>query len=344
MPTNSDRNSPVEWEVSFQIGDRLYVSDTKLLLDQDYVRVDPLPAKGETPPEKIQELLCRTPLYRFGMEKIKLAFPGGNFNGPDGLCIERRHIKLLRRTAFKNRLQFGFCGHDEPVLLYDGDLVVGIVYPLGRLPAELIEKICNNVFYPDPDEIEARILRGEGDFPERAENGCIRARLALCEEYSRPHTKRWRALKALEWYRDAAEKGLPSALHRMGIYYSPDGGGDVVEADAKQMIDWYFRAARKGDSSSIAALAFAFEKGLDGEVNLVKAYALFDLTVSRGNKYAITNRNRCMQQMTPEEIETADKLSREYAEQFPTKPLTTVRDLCKCHPDKCPEWGCDKTF
>jgi hypothetical protein len=339
---NSNRNRPVEWEVSFQIDERVYVSDKNLLLDQDYVRIDPLPAKGETPTEKIREILCRTPLHRFGLEKIKLAYPGGDYSGPDGLIIERRHIKFLRRTAFRNRLQFGFCGHVE-VLLYDGDMVVGAVQTLGKLPVALFEKLFKDHFDPDPDELEANILRGAGDLPERAEKGCLWARMVLCEYYSRPHAKRWRALKALEWYRDAAEKGLPSAQQRMGIYYSPDGGGSVVEADGKQMVDWYLKAAKGGDGFSLNALAFAFERGADGEVNLMKAYALFDLMVFRGDKYAIKNRNRCMQQLTKKEIEMADKLSREYADQFPEKPMITARNLCTCHSDVCSP-DCEKMF
>lgn len=345
MTTNSDRNRPVKWEVSFQVDERVYVSDKNLLLDQDYVHVAPLPAKGVTPLEKIREILCRIPSSRFGLEKIKLGFPGGNYNGPDGLIIERRHIKLLRKIAFKKTLKFGFCGQDEMVLLYDGDMVVGAVQPLGQLPVELFKTLFEDYFDPDPDEIEAKILRGEGDLPERAEKGCIWARMALCEYYSRPNIKRWRALKTLEWYRDAAENGLSSAQKMMGIYYSPDGGRSVVEADGKQMVSWFSQAARGGDSFSIATLAFAFERGDDGEINLVKAYALFDLMVSRGDKYAIKNRNRCMQQLTKKEIEIADKLSSEYANQFPEKPTITARDLCKCHSDDCPpSWSCGTMF
>jgi hypothetical protein len=344
LTTNPDRNRPVEWEVSFQVDERVYVSDKNLLLDHDYVRIDPLPVKGETPTEKIREILCRTPHHRFGLEKIKLAYPGGDYSGPDGLIIERRHIKFLRRTAFRNRLQFGFCGHAE-VLLYDGDMVVGAVQTLGKLPVALVEKLFKDHFDPDPDELEAEILRGEGDLPERAEKGCLWARMVLCEHYSRPHVKRWRALKALEWYRDAAEKGLPSAQQRMGIYYSPDGGRSIVKADGKKMVDWYLKAAKGGDSFSLTLLAFAFERGADGEVNLMKACALFDLMVFRGDKCAVKNRNRCMQQLTKKEIEMADKLSREYADQFPAKPTITARDLCKCQSDECPpEWSCGTMF
>jgi TPR repeat protein len=56
---------------------------------------------------------------------------------------------------------------------------------------------------------------------------------------------------ALRWYKLAAARGQPSALHVIGTLCESGLG---VEASTEQAIRWYVRACRAGDSSSCDAL------------------------------------------------------------------------------------------
>jgi uncharacterized protein len=65
-------------------------------------------------------------------------------------------------------------------------------------------------------------------------------------------------LKAAEWYRKAAEKGLIPAQFRLGsLYYHGQG----VPKDLKQAAEWYTKAAEKGYTPAQTALGNMYLTG-----------------------------------------------------------------------------------
>jgi hypothetical protein len=337
MKSYAADESWVNWDRTFlNLGGRAFVGDGCICLDVKYLQLDKRRITDQSSND-VEHIFSLIPYYRFGLQEIRLANPGGRYvGGPDRVVLEREYVKLLRRLSFKNELQFGFCGEGRPVLLYDGDTIIGAIMPVQSIPIELVGKLCKDRFDPDPDKIEAEIAKGEGDLPEWAEKGCILARTILCEYYHRPNVKRWRALKAFEWYRDSAGKGLPNAQYMMGLYYCPDGIKGIVEPDEQKMLEWFLRAAKSGEPAAVSALAFAYERGEGCAIDLVKACALFDLMFARGNRFAPECRLRCMRQMTGDEVQEAYALSQMYLEQFPVKPIALECDLCGCPTEVCP--------
>jgi TPR repeat protein len=60
--------------------------------------------------------------------------------------------------------------------------------------------------------------------------------------------------QAVEWFRRAADKGLPRAQYNLGVTYR-DGRG--VEQDYQQAVEWFRRAADQGHPPAKRGLAQA---------------------------------------------------------------------------------------
>ena len=75
-------------------------------------------------------------------------------------------------------------------------------------------------------------------------------------------------LKAAEWYRKAAEKGLVQAQFRLGsLYYHGQG----VPKDLKQAAEWYTKAAEQGYPPAQAALGNMYLAGEGVPKDIAKA-------------------------------------------------------------------------
>jgi TPR repeat protein len=51
-------------------------------------------------------------------------------------------------------------------------------------------------------------------------------------------------MRALEWYRKAAKKGDATAMRNIGLMYRK---GEGVPKDQREAVRWFFRAAEKGE-------------------------------------------------------------------------------------------------
>ena len=116
---------PIKWKFSYRLDGRTYVSDKRILLDQRYVLVRPLPERGEMSPETIREHLSRPEQIRFSADDLKQSF-FGNWEAPDRWLLHKRYVAFLRSLPLSQALNFGLViGKPRAVLIYDGDLLIG---------------------------------------------------------------------------------------------------------------------------------------------------------------------------------------------------------------------------
>jgi TPR repeat protein len=64
--------------------------------------------------------------------------------------------------------------------------------------------------------------------------------------------------KAVSHFRFAAQQGMPEAMYALGNAYA---SGEGVDADAREAMRWYLRAAALDHPQAIQELAFAFARG-----------------------------------------------------------------------------------
>ena len=79
-------------------------------------------------------------------------------------------------------------------------------------------------------------------------------------------------MKALSWYRKAAEQEDPRGLFCMARAYDYGLG---VQQDAKEAVRWYERAAQAGSAPAMCDLGVCYERGEGVEQDIDHAAALY---------------------------------------------------------------------
>lgn len=118
--------------------------------------------------------------------------------------------------------------------------------------------------------------------------------------------------EAVRWYQMAAEQGDASAQYSLGTMYETGRG---VRQDFKAALELYRRAADSVAEAAAAArnsLGAMFERGHGVAPDRVQAHAWYNLAAALGNEDASKNRDRVAQGMTPDEIESAHELARNW--------------------------------
>ncbi|PTL93902.1 hypothetical protein C6W89_01760 [Halomonas sp. SYSU XM8] len=116
--------------------------------------------------------------------------------------------------------------------------------------------------------------------------------------------------KARYWFTKAAEQGdAESATQLAQIYYKGLG----VPKDDKVAFEWLKRAENMPFEGrmSHSGLAMCYEQGIGTEVDLVQAYKYYDLEDPAG----APDKRRLEAMMTPEQVQDAIRLSREWQEE-----------------------------
>ena len=117
--------------------------------------------------------------------------------------------------------------------------------------------------------------------------------------------------KSMYWFRKAAEEGdALSALSLSGMYEH----GQAGEKNYSEAFYWAFLSKDMmydNNSFSFNRLARYYEEGIGTDIDLVQAYKYYDL-LSPGSA---PDKARLEEQMTPEQIREAIRLSREWQEE-----------------------------
>ena len=115
--------------------------------------------------------------------------------------------------------------------------------------------------------------------------------------------------QAAKWFRLAAEQGNVDAQYNLGTMYS---NGQGVPQDYAQAVKWLRLAAEQGDASAQNSLGLMYGKGEGVPEDYVQAHKWFNLAAAQGNANGATNRDITAKLMTPQQIERAQALARNW--------------------------------
>jgi TPR repeat protein len=124
--------------------------------------------------------------------------------------------------------------------------------------------------------------------------------------------------EAFAWHYKAAVQGKADAQYVIGaMYYT----GNAVPLDQKMAVKWFRKAAEQGHAAAQHALGLMYRYHVAGmPQDVVIAYMLWNLAAASGNANATEQRASIARQMTQEQIEEAQALSRTWR---PGTPLPT---------------------
>ena len=117
--------------------------------------------------------------------------------------------------------------------------------------------------------------------------------------------------QAAIWLRKAAERGHAEAQFNLGVMHA---NGEGVPEDGGQAASWYRKAAEQGHADAQFNLGVMYAYGEGVTTDHMQAYAWFNLAASRGHEVAATVRANLQRNMTPDQIASAQTLSRELAD------------------------------
>jgi hypothetical protein len=129
-----DTSAPdaIDWRFHSDLPDgRRLLTDGGLLLDAKLIPDAPVPEKS-LPPKNAQKLLDSKTDHEFALKEVEPTAEGGHYLAPGEIQLNRKYIELLRRTKQKDRIRLAAKGAEDPVLIKDGDKVVGVMMPMKK--------------------------------------------------------------------------------------------------------------------------------------------------------------------------------------------------------------------
>ena len=116
--------------------------------------------------------------------------------------------------------------------------------------------------------------------------------------------------QAFHWHYKAAQQGKADAQYVIGaMYYT----GNAVPQDQKLAVQWFRKAAEQGHPDAQHALGLMYRYHVAGmPQDVVIAYTLWNLAAANGHRNAIEQRATLAKQMTQEQIDEAQALSRNW--------------------------------
>ena len=116
---------------------------------------------------------------------------------------------------------------------------------------------------------------------------------------------------AIKELRPEAEQGNVDAQYMLGVLY--DSGEGVLEDDV-EAVKWYRLAAEQGHTASQYMLGFQTAIGKGTQKDFVNAYMWINLAAAKGDEDAVIAKKTLQERMTQDQIQKAQKLSREWFE------------------------------
>jgi hypothetical protein len=127
-PNNSNPDV-VQWRFYCDLEGRRVLSDGSLLLESLYATTGPLPEKS-VPPQAAQRLLQSPTDHEFSLADLDRNEVNGHYMAPGPIQLNRKYIDYLRGSSLKASLRFMAKGPNDPVLILNGQKVVGVMMPM----------------------------------------------------------------------------------------------------------------------------------------------------------------------------------------------------------------------
>ncbi len=115
--------------------------------------------------------------------------------------------------------------------------------------------------------------------------------------------------QARQWYEKAAAQGHADAQVNLGILLVYGRG---VPQDYKMAVYWLRLSANQGNDLAQRKLGLMYERGDGVPQDYVQAYMWYNLGAANGAKRGAALRDALAKQMTPDQIDEAQKLAREW--------------------------------
>ena len=115
--------------------------------------------------------------------------------------------------------------------------------------------------------------------------------------------------KAIFWFQKAATQGEISAQLCMGLMCY---NGQGMDFNPKEAAYWFRKAAEQGSSQAQHHLGHLCATGMSGKKDVVEGYMWFSLAANGNYKPAATRRDMLAEQMTPQQLDEAQCLAREW--------------------------------
>ena len=145
---------------------------------------------------------------------------------------------------------------------------------------------------------------------QQAQKGDAEAQYNLGEMYAIGRVVPKNYAQAHKWFRLAADQGNTDAQYILGLMYEEGLG---VPQDYAQAVKWYRLAADQGYASAQYILGLVYLFGQEGvPQDYVQAHMWLNLAAAQGNADGEKNRDLVAKRMTPQQIERAQELGRNW--------------------------------
>jgi TPR repeat protein len=114
---------------------------------------------------------------------------------------------------------------------------------------------------------------------------------------------------AIALWEKAATQGESSAEYLLGLVYFT---GDGATRDVLLAQSWFRKSAEQGNSPAQRSLGFCYADGTGVPRDLVQAHMWFNLAATHGDEKAAKDRESVAARMSPQQIEDAQKLARDW--------------------------------
>ena len=175
----------------------------------------------------------------------------------------------------------------------------------------------------DYDSANAALKAGDyeiafNEFQSLAEAGNAEAQNKIGMMYQRGIGIPQDPAEALKWYRRAADDGYTFAQYNLGAMYQK---GICIQQDSPEALKWYRRAAEQGVTEAQYNLGIMYFSGDGIPKDIMQAYTWIDVAALGGNERAQDSRDLIESEMSPEQIEEARKLAKEFWQMYGYKEL-----------------------
>ena len=123
-------------------------------------------------------------------------------------------------------------------------------------------------------------------------------------------------LNVVEDIRSSAEQGDATAQYYLGLMYYE---GESLQQDFQKAIYWFTKAAEQGFWHAQRGLGMVYSEGKGVLQDYVMAYAWFEVAASQGDSSAKNLRDDIIEEMSQNQIEEGQKLSKELHEKIYNK-------------------------
>ena len=149
-----------------------------------------------------------------------------------------------------------------------------------------------------------------------AESGNASAQFKMALRYDHGQGVPQDLAESVKWLRKAADQDFVEAQFNLGCLYER---GQGVQQDYAEASKWFLIAAENGFASAQKNLGAMYGMGQGVPQNSVEAYVWSSIAATSGDEGAMNNRNFAASQLSPEELDLAQKRAADLYEEIQHK-------------------------